>query len=405
MDSAARVAERYTRSTQNRLPERACGFESHPGYSQVSALDEIVALVDIGRRAPGSDAERRAARYLETRLRGLGRRAEVEAIQAWPNWPAAYALCAALSLAGSLLSVSSPIAGTAAALAGALLLFLDAGLLVPVARRLFGRRASQNVISVETRKRPGLVVLVAHYDAGRGGLALGRRLRRGIGPRALWWAQLGVLACCVARVAGLDALALGVIQFVPTVALVVAVALLIDIALAPTRGGENDNASGVALALRVAERLGPGRLEHFDVGLVFPGAQKAPAAGMRSFLKRHRTELARESTVFINVDEVGSGSVHVARKEGPLLGLRAPAQLIDLCEAPSYADHSAGDGYAARLRGYPTVTISCRGPDGRGEPSVEASAIESAEAFCAQLITRLDAELGPDLASSIRSTG
>jgi hypothetical protein len=32
----------------------------------VSALDEIVALVDIGRRAPGSDAERRAVRYLET---------------------------------------------------------------------------------------------------------------------------------------------------------------------------------------------------------------------------------------------------------------------------------------------------------------------------------------------------
>jgi hypothetical protein len=371
----------------------------------VSALDEIVALVDIGRRAPGSDAERRAARYLETRLRGLGRLADVEPIQAWPKWPAAYALCAALSLAGSLLSVSSPIAGTAAALAGALLLFLDAGLLLPVARRLFGRRASQNVISFEGRERPGLVVLVAHYDAGRGGLALGRRLRRGIGPRALWWAQLGVLACCVARVAGLDALALGVIQFVPTVALMVAVALLIDIALAPTRGGENDNASGVALALRVAERLGPRRLEHFDVGLVFPGAQKAPAAGMRSFLKSHRAQLARESTVFINLDEVGSGSVHVARKEGPLLGIRAHAQLLDLCEAPTYIGHSPGDGYAARLRRFAAVTVTCRGPDARSDQVVEESAIEGAEAFCVRLLTRLDSELGPELASSVRSTG
>jgi hypothetical protein len=371
----------------------------------VSALDEIVALVDIGRRAPGSDAERRAARYLETRLRGLGRRADVEPIQAWPNWPPAYALCAALSLAGSLLSVSSPIAGTAAALAGALLLFLDAGLLLPVARRLFGRRASQNVISLETRERPGLLVLVAHYDAGRGGLALGRRLRRGIGPRALWCAQLGVLACCVARVAGLDTLALGAIQFVPTAALVVALALLIDIALAPTGGGENDNASGVALALRVAERLGPGRLEHFDVGLVFPGAQKALAAGMRGFLKGYRTELPRESTVFINLDEVGAGSVHVARKEGPLLGTRSNAQLIDLCEAPTYVGQSPSDGYAARLRGFAAVTISCRGPDGRGDPVVEESAIGGAEAFCVQLITRLDAELGPELASSVRSSG
>jgi hypothetical protein len=104
---------------------------------------------------------------------------------AWPNWPLAYALCAALSLAESLLSVSSPIAGSAAALAGALLLFVDAGLLLPVVRCLFGRRASQNVVSLGARERPGLIVLVAHYDAGRGGLALGRRLRRGIGPRAL----------------------------------------------------------------------------------------------------------------------------------------------------------------------------------------------------------------------------
>ena len=30
--SPARVAERHTRSTQNPLPERACGFESHPGH-------------------------------------------------------------------------------------------------------------------------------------------------------------------------------------------------------------------------------------------------------------------------------------------------------------------------------------------------------------------------------------
>jgi hypothetical protein len=94
-----------------------------------------------------------------------------------------------------------------------------------------------------------------------------------------------VLGCCAVRVAGLDGLALGVIQFVPTVALVIALALLVDSALAPTRGGENDNASGVALALSVAERLGSGRLEleHFDVGLLFPGAQKALAAGTRGW--------------------------------------------------------------------------------------------------------------------------
>jgi hypothetical protein len=141
----------------------------------LSAFDEIDAIVEVGRRAPGSDAERRAARHIEARLSRLGRQAEIEPITAWPDWPVAYALCAALAVVGSMLSVSLPLAGAALALAGALLLFLDAGLLIPIVRSVWGRRASQNVNSVGTRDRPGLIVLVAHYDAGRGGLALGAR--------------------------------------------------------------------------------------------------------------------------------------------------------------------------------------------------------------------------------------
>jgi hypothetical protein len=79
----------------------------------------------------------------------------------------------------------------------------------------------------------------------------------------------------------------------------------------------------------------------------------------------------------------------------------AHAQLIDLSDAPTYVDHSPGDGYAARLRGLAAVTVSCRGPDG---PSIEENAIERAEAFCVQLITRLDAELGLDLATAVSSS-
>jgi hypothetical protein len=108
-----------------------------------------------------------------------------------------------------------------------------------------------------------------------------------------------VLACCLLRLAGLDGVPLSVVQFLPTVVLVVSVALLLDIALSGTRGGENDNASGVALALRLAERFGAGRLEHFDVHVLFTGAHKAMAARMHSFIKRHRADLAHERTVFL----------------------------------------------------------------------------------------------------------
>ena len=73
----------------------------------MSALGEIDALVGSGRRAPGSDAERRSARHLAERLAELRGRAEIEPFEAWPHWPLAYALCAALCALGSLLSVSA----------------------------------------------------------------------------------------------------------------------------------------------------------------------------------------------------------------------------------------------------------------------------------------------------------
>ena len=221
--------------------------------------------------------------------------------------------------------------------------------------------------------------------------------------------------CCGLRLAGLEGTPLSAVQFVPTVVLIVAVALLLDIALAASGGGENDNASGVALALRLAERFSSERLEHFDLHIVFTGAGKAMAAGMRSFVKRHRTALGRERTVFLNLDEVGAGALRYAVKEGPLVALKAHPQLVELCEAiaeddraggvRSVINRSASDGYVARSRGLPAITITSRDERGYAGPRVEEGAIERAEAFCAELIARLDAEVGPELAGTLRSSG
>src|ERR671914_1511920 len=151
---------------------------------------ELDALLDVGRRAPGSDGERRAATHLQERLRSLGREAELESIEVWPGWPLAYAVLAAFAVVGSVLSVSVPLVGAALALLAALLTFLDAAALLPTLRRLFGRRASQNVVSWGDRDKPGSLVLVAHYDSGP---ARTRPLR------PLFLAMLVVLACCVLR--------------------------------------------------------------------------------------------------------------------------------------------------------------------------------------------------------------
>jgi hypothetical protein len=400
------------------------GSNPTPGTKRgtVNLLAEIEALTAAGPRAPGSDAERRAAVHLAGRLKELGRRADVEAVDVWPNWPLAYAILAALAVVGSVLSVSVPVVGAALVLVAALLTFLDAGLLLPTIRRPLGRRASQNVVSWGDREKPGLLLLVAHVDAGRRGLALGAKaeerraalgklVRRPIGPlEPLFWAELAVLVCCLVRLPGLEGTLLTAIQLVPTVVLILAVALLLDIALSGTAGGENDNASGAALALGLAERFG-GRLEHFDLHVLFTGGQKALAAGSRAFLKRYKRELPRHRTVVLNLDAVASGTVRFTDREGPLLAVGSHPQLVQLCQsiaeddeddnafgARAIVNRSPSDGCALRSGGLPAITISCRGRLDYVPPRVDADALERAEGFCAELIARLDAELGPDLA-------
>ena len=383
---------------------------------RLDLLDELDAVLDLGRRAPGSDAERRTANHLRDRLRALGRDADVESFAIYPAWPLAYVLLASAAVGASVLSVYVPVAGAALALAAALLTFLDAGVLVPVARRLFGRRASQNVVSFDTAGRPGAVVLVAHLDAGRAGLvhgdstarrraALGRALRRPVGGLSVvFWAELAVLACTLLRLANIDSTALTVVQFVPTLALIVAIALLTDVALAGTKAGENDNASGAVTLLALA--ADPPELDHFDLHVLFTGAQKAGAAGMRDFLKRHG--LPRDSTVVVNVDQVGSGEVRYTRREGALVTQRSHPQLVGIAaedeSVAAIVNRTASDGHAATAAGYAAITVTCRDGFDYASGRVDEHALASAERFCAELLERLDAEVGPSISAPVDAT-
>jgi hypothetical protein len=401
----------------------------------MDAPEEIEALVGHEGRAPGTDAERRAAGELERRLRDVGREAELEHLDAWPAWHLNYAFLVLLAVLGSVLSVAIPVLGALIVLLAVVLLLLDATGIALTSRRLLGRRASQNVVSREDGDKPGTVVLVAHYDAGRTGFAfsrrveerraaIGQRVRRPVGPlHPLLWAMLAVLACTILRVPGIESVTLTAIQFVPTAALIVALPLLIDIALSPVSPGANDNASGVAAALRLAERHG-GRLEHFDVWVLLTGAQEALANGMRAFVRSHREDLDKERTVFINLDEVGHGTVRYTSREGLALAVRSHPQLVELCDgiaeddedafgARALTNRAASDGYTARSAGYPAITVTCRNAlDYTPEhhqlsdtaERIDPQAVERAVGFCSELLERLDAEVGEDLASHPEET-
>ena len=347
--------------------------------TKVDSFAEAEALVDgVGPRAPGSDAERRAAQHLAERLERLGREVLIEPFSVWPAWSVGHSINAVLAVIGSVLSVSSAKLGTGLVLLATVLTFLDLSGITPTTRRLLGRRASQNVVSWGERERPGALLLVAHYDSGP---------TRRWPLRPMFLALLVLLACCVLRSAGMSGTALTVLQFLPTVALILYVPLLLDIAHSPAAPGENDNASGVALVLRLAERID--FLEGFGVHVVLTGSQKAMAQGSRAFLKRHRKQLVADRTAVLNVDNVGSGELRLTKKEGPLLTVRSHPQLVGLVEAETIVNREASDGYAAGSAQLPSVTVTCDGP------RLEEDTLAEVEEFCVEWAERLDEELSP----------
>src|SRR4051794_28972298 len=424
---AAKASLPFVRSgTDGTLPTDPAS--THPAHAILQAvidpLAEIEDLSAFGNRLAGTDAERRAANHLKGRLEeGLGRDARTEPTLVRPRWPLAHLVHALLAIAGSAIAVKNATLGTILVAVATVATIGEVTGRLPLTSRITGRRASQNVVSEDAPKRPGTLLLTAHYDTARGGAVFGARTTRAmkLGLGAPFVASLLVLlATCAARLAGAEGTVVSAIQFVPTVALIVSLPFLADVLLSGPVPGANDNASGVATVLRLAERYGDD-LEHLDVTVLLTGAQESGARGIQTWIKRHRKTLDPQSTIVLSVDEVGYGTVQYAVKEGPVLAIRQHKQLRTLCDqirdedadegrygARPITSRSPGDAWAARSRGLPAITVSCAGEDGltpnHHRPSdtpdqIDGRALDRAFGFCSELIELIDEKIGPDIAA------
>jgi Zn-dependent M28 family amino/carboxypeptidase len=90
--------------------------------------------------------------------------------------------------------------------------------------------------------------------------------------------------------------------------------------------GANDNASGIAVLLNLAEELEG--LQHTTLWLVATGSKEAGLHGARAFLRHY--PFPRESTYIINLDTVGRGQLGIIVWEGKLFARQADPQLVKL---------------------------------------------------------------------------
>jgi hypothetical protein len=392
-------------------------------------MDLIRELCSFEGRGPGTDAERRAANMLAGRLKAIGRRAEIEPFFAHPEYAIVHLIHAAMGVAGSIIATVEPAVGFTLVLIAAVSTYLDLNTRVYLVRSLLFRRVSQNVVSPGSRPdAPARLILMAHYDAARTGYIFSKasnwirklpeRTRLALGPfRLFFWLGLApLLPILGARMAGLDATWLNALQAVPTIVLIVAGFLLIDIALSDVVPGAYDNASGVAAVLSAADQLAANPPENLDVWVVLAGAEESFCEGSRAFIKGRRKEFDRATTAFVNVDSVSSGGVAYEISQGPVISLPHDPQLIELCEALGESGAAGPDGarpirhpllddaMPARVRRLRAITLRTTDEDGNLAPwyhthedvseQVDSEALTGATDFVVSLARLLDREAG-----------
>jgi hypothetical protein len=344
-------------------------------------LREVVETLAPLDRTPCSSGEREAAEWLARKLREAG---DIEvALEDEPSWgtfpPTATGL-GAIGLLGAWLALRGR--GALAALLGLVGLagIVDEAQNGPrVLRRLVRRkRSTVNVIGrAGDREALETVVVIAHHDAPQTGVLFDQTLQRRLyelSPERIgraktsfpqWWiglaAPLGAIATALTgrRAPARAGFALGMLG----------TGLVADLWRNRTVPGANDNLSGVACLVALAERLRAEPIAGLRVLLVSCGAEETLQDGIRAFVARHRAALDPQRTCFVNLDTVGSPHLIMLEAEGPIwMEEHAGGWLRDLLADSAerlgiglergFRARSSTDSVIPSRAGYPIATLA-----------------------------------------------
>ncbi len=375
-------------------------------------LTHLRALAeDIGPRPSTGEGERQAADYALRVLSAAGLAyPHLEFFTSGRSTYRPYAWAFGAGLLGHLLHFGArrvdhrPSSAVAAALnaLGAWAFYREATLSPHWGRRLSPTGRSQNVVAIA---RPSgvvkrRVVLLGHLDTHRTPIFYSS-------PRWLWVFAQSLTATMVSLVgSSLAYAALALLArraqpaprlsplplLLPAAAFqawALAMVLLAD--RTPYTPGANDNASGAATVLALAERLAQEPLRHTEVWLLNTGCEELGAYGAAAFLDRHGDEL--RDAYFINFDQLGVGAPTLNLSEGLIRPIHYTPELLDLarqaaCQRPPAdspappppspaasllgPEHPGGaytDTWHIITRGFQGIILDSRPPEGEGDPS------------------------------------
>jgi hypothetical protein len=346
----------------------------------VAVLREVVETLAALERAPCSPGERRAAEWLAGRLRSIpGVDVALEEEPSWGTFPPTATMLGLVAVAGAALVLARRrVRGALLAAASAAGVVDEAQNGPRVVRRLVRRRRSTvNVLArlAGGQDAAGTLVVLAHHDAPQTGLLFDQRLQRRLHelapellegrktPPPQWWIGLAGPLCTILAAAGPRRLARAGVAIGALGA-----ALVADVWRSRTVAGANDNLSGVAALVALAEMLRERPAPAVHVLLASCGAEETLQDGVRAFMARHREELAPGRTWFVNLDTVGSPHLAMLEAEGPIWmepyagpwlrdALAACAERIEIPLERGFRARSSTDSVIPSRAGHPVATL------------------------------------------------
>jgi hypothetical protein len=393
-----------------------------PDIADVRATIEHLAAIERGSATAG---EQEAAEWIAARLREAGLEPAIEEESAHGSYWLPEALLSVIGVAGGALALRGR-RGLGAAM-GAL---AAAGIVDDCSggphtfRRLLAHRSTWNVVAdAGDVTAQETLVLVAHHDAANTGLVFDQRpveLMARLWPerheRAEQWPELfraiagGPALVSLGALLGLR----GPVRAGMALAALSAAGFL-QIGASPVVPGANDNLTGVAVLLALAQRLRERPVEGLRVVLLSTGSEESFMEGMRAFMRRHAPRLSPPHTRVVAVDTVGSTAELVAAEsEGMIVQTEYDAEIKDELSAAA-ADAGvhlrrglrlsfASDALTAMRSGYRAAMLGSvnelKVPSNYHKPTdtpqnVDYARVGEAVALCDALITRLAADRAP----------
>jgi len=346
------------------------------GLAQIN--DDLMHLAGrLSHRSAQSDQERKAGLYIEARLGQYTPNVSVETFHAPENYFLLFAAYLAEFLFVGVIALAWPPAAFGYGL-GVFLLYLYEFCGYRGLSRFLPQYPSQNIIGRFLGTRPkGLIIVAAYYDSGSATPLSAPGMLSWLRPLhlTLMAAMAIVIATCAAdSFSAPDASGLSVASIIRWVAILLLLCGALGLYWSASRGedihGANHNASGVAALLGLAEKLQANPIEAFDIWIAATGSHESWMAGMRHLLADR--SLNRAQTWIVNLEGVGSGSLHFLEEEGFMHVLRPDRELVQLAAElrvgrPVRAGKLRAIPTAAHvplMRGMKAITLMGLAPDG-----------------------------------------